>query len=377
MNRDQNAERAQRDGLGEASSSDLLEPPDFDARPEDSAPSLERLDFDDSGPSGLARLELEPGVPSLTMDDPGSDEAHRATGETLARFLAEQGESSDVVEPAPPPAMGVPAPYPGSALDSEARSGAAPARRLVAGFAGLAVAGVVVGTLWLTREDAPATATPSAATQEPRDGADAPEPQVQNPGISAEVEPPSAVDEALAGAPEPVEADPTSSDDEPTGPEDDPALRAAYREAKRVHEEQGTDASAASFIVAACRVREGVEARRVFRALTGRRLRSRLIVQCRDLGITIDTSVEGPTADEFLYDARKAYRAGDLQRAYALARSSSRAETTVEALMLMGVIGCELGEGDKVQYVMGLLRPKDAESLASICAKRGLRVSAP
>lgn len=127
-------------------------------------------------------------------------------------------------------------------------------------------------------------------------------------------------------------------------------------------------------IVGLCQERDGVEARRLFRALRGSEPRKAVLHGCTEYGIDLNADSAGPTAAEYLAMAQEAYAAGDIGRAYLLARNSSREERSTDALMLMGKAACDLREPDKVDHVHGMLMPRDQRKLQRYCLRNGVRL---
>lgn len=133
-------------------------------------------------------------------------------------------------------------------------------------------------------------------------------------------------------------------------------------------------AAGAEPVIDHCRARDGVAARKLFRALVGADARSRAILVCREIGVDVTATSEGPTAAEYLEQARAAYAAKELEQAYTLARNSNREHTSSEALELMATIGCDLRQRDKVKHVIGMLLPRNREKIVTYCRGRGVRV---
>lgn len=226
--------------------------------------------------------------------------------------------------------------------------------------------------LWPPPE-ATADAAPSVAAPPPPGTSTRPAARTSSdrrPPLSAAVGLPAVAagdtDEAAEGEEEPVVLADTDDAAAPVADTDEAALA-----------QDGTDTAEPSpveQIVAACQERDGVGARRRFRALRGSEPRREALAGCQEYGIDLNADTAGPTAGEYLQMAEAAYAEGAIARAYLLARNSSRQERTTDALMLMGKAACDLGETDKVDHVHGMLMPKDKRKLQRYCVRKGVRV---
>jgi predicted component of type VI protein secretion system len=80
------------------------------------------------------------------------------------------------------------------------------------------------------------------------------------------------------------------------------------------------------------------------------------------------------TPEQLLADARKASLAGDAARAYALARDSHKLSQSEEALQLMGVSACKMGDATKARAAHKKLTGGKRTQLASLCASKGIEL---
>jgi len=249
---------------------------------------------------------------------------------------------------------------------------------------GTAIVVVAAGALWLSRTPAPerpaseisaAQAVPSPLPIEAPTPAPAPVdpevplPPLPRPSVHAATPAPPVEDQPIETQTElalPEEADGVSLVEDTDGPAED--LPPAPLDRAMV------ELQAWEQIVDLCRQRDGVEARRLFRALRGAEPRTHAILGCRDLGIDLQVESAGPTASEYLEMAQDAYAGGDLGRAYLLARNSSRESRTPEALMLMGNAACDLKDEEKALVVYRMLIPRDKRKLARYCTRSALRL---
>jgi pSer/pThr/pTyr-binding forkhead associated (FHA) protein len=239
----------------------------------------------------------------------------------------------------------------GEALSS---APASPPRSIVPAVVAVAVLlGVVGGAAWLWADrgdegrNVAATASPGSEPR-PAEAAAEPGPSEAAPEVPA-AEP--AVVEPTAAEPEPgAEPEPTGTDtgalaaepDEPpaengaSGPRPGHGPAGAPKK-KKSGKPDGGDASAAS---------------------------------------AVPPPPSGPakTAAQLMADARKAAMAGDAAKAYSLAKDAAEVGAGADALQLMGVSACKMGDASKARSAFRKLTGSKKQQLAEVCAERGIEL---
>ncbi|MCA9714992.1 MAG: hypothetical protein KC468_09930, partial [Myxococcales bacterium] len=83
-----------------------------------------------------------------------------------------------------------------------------------------------------------------------------------------------------------------------------------------------------------------------------------------------------PKADpaELLQQARTASLGGNASKAYKLAKQSYKIDKNKDALTLMGMSACKMGDAKKAQSVYSKLSGGIKSALASVCSKNGVEL---
>lgn len=147
----------------------------------------------------------------------------------------------------------------------------------------------------------------------------------------------------------------------------DPDASARYAQAATQYNDDGSAAALETMVNAACAMDDGVRARSAFRKLTGKDVRSRVMVSCRERSIDLAAPGDGPTPAELLRAAERALEAGDLSKAADLARTSNRSERSQAAILLSARVACAAGKLEKVASLRRHLKRAARRTLAEHC----------
>jgi hypothetical protein len=80
------------------------------------------------------------------------------------------------------------------------------------------------------------------------------------------------------------------------------------------------------------------------------------------------------TAEQLLSDARKASMAGNASKAYKLAKEAYASGKSPDALQLMGVSACKMGDAAKARSAYKKLSGSKKSQLASLCSSKGIEL---
>ncbi len=261
------------------------------------------------------------------------------------------------------------APDPGS-VDKPPDEDSIPAADDGAGSTGLPSAAgdtAPTGDTTSASDAAPAVdTTPAADTAPTTDSApdSGPPPSEVDPAPPAE--PPAAAETPLPSASGDPETDRTRY--EPPRAREDPA----YRQAAQEYQDTGSMTALLAMTKAACTVGDGPTARNTFRKLKGKKPRSEAIIACRSDKIDITASVAGYTGPELLKQANKALTAGDPATALTIAQASNKVDRSSEALRVMMLATCRLGQAGRAAKLFKHTARKHRKELRAECETAGI-----
>jgi len=213
-----------------------------------------------------------------------------------------------------------------------------------------------------------------------------PEPEAPEPEASplAEDEPAGAIAAVITDDGPDTAAEPTPAQTEIAAVEDEDASvaaaraalsstpRKAFDQAAAVHDAEPNNAAVEVMVIAQCELRNGPEARKLYRQLKFKDPRRRAADRCLELDVAIFAKTLEATPKEMLESAFQHYAKGETVKAEELALESFKERRRPEALALVGMIACDAGDTEKAGRYAQRIDGDTHDNLVAHCTDKGI-----